>query len=157
MKMRRQDKVISLKEALRILHEGEYGVLSTVGADGQPYGVPLNYVLLGDNRIFFHCAPIGHKLTNIRNNQKVSFCVVGRTKLLPAEFNTQFESVLVFGKASLAQGSERLEALQALIEKYSPEFQAEGKAYIEAMHHSTEIINIEITSISGKSNFQPIC
>ena len=153
MKMRRQDKALNPKEALRILHEGEYGILSTVGADGQPYGVPLNYVLFGNNRIFFHCAPMGHKLTNIRNNQKVSFCVVGRTKLLPADFNTQFESVLVFGMASVSHGSERLEALLALIKKYSPEFQEEGKAYIEAMQHSTEIINIEILSISGKSNF----
>ncbi|MCP4630772.1 MAG: hypothetical protein GY850_45770 [bacterium] len=42
--MRRKDKEIGTDETIKLLTECEYGVLSTVGDDGQPYGVPLNYV-----------------------------------------------------------------------------------------------------------------
>ena len=37
--MRRIDRAIDEPEALRILNDGEYGVLSTTGPDGQPYPV----------------------------------------------------------------------------------------------------------------------
>ena len=44
MKMvRRKDREIELQDALALLAAGEYGVLSTVGRDGRPYGVPLSY------------------------------------------------------------------------------------------------------------------
>lgn len=60
--MRRKDRLLTEKEAKEILSEGEYGVLSTIGEDGYPYGVPVNYVYLNDS-IYFHCAAdVGHKL-----------------------------------------------------------------------------------------------
>jgi nitroimidazol reductase NimA-like FMN-containing flavoprotein (pyridoxamine 5'-phosphate oxidase superfamily) len=52
------------REARGILNKGEYGVLSTVSAEGQPYGTPLNYCLIDDS-IYFHCATEGHKLKNL--------------------------------------------------------------------------------------------
>ena len=133
-----------------MLSKGDYGILSTIGKNGQPYGIPLNYVYK-DNSLYFHCARIGHKLENIRNNPKVSFCVVGETNILPAEFSTEYESVIAFGVASEAQGEERISALQWLIEKYSPGFIEEGKKYIEEKNKATKVIKIEIGHISGKA------
>ncbi len=49
--------------------------------------------------IYFHCAPEGHKLENLSGNNKVSFCVVGKTQVLPDKFATNYESVIVFGTA----------------------------------------------------------
>ena len=51
--MRRKDKEIGTDEAINLLAGCEYGVLSTVDSDGQPYGVPLNYAYK-DNCIYFH-------------------------------------------------------------------------------------------------------
>ena len=116
-KIRRKDKEISNDEALDLLVDGEYGVLSTMGGDGQPYGVPLNYAY-GDNCIYFHCALTGHKIDNIEHNPKVSFCVIGDTKVLPSEFATEYVSVVVFGVASEVQGAERYDALLWILEKY---------------------------------------
>jgi len=42
-KLRRKDRQIETDEAKRLLSEVEYGVLSTVDKNSQPYGVPLNY------------------------------------------------------------------------------------------------------------------
>ena len=148
--MRRKDKAMQDGAIIGLLQNGEYGVLSTVDGSEQPYGVPVNYVLI-NNCIYFHCALEGHKLDNLAANPKVSFCVVGRTKVLPAEFSTEFESVVVFGRASVIEGDERYQALNALIEKYSPEFVSEGSAYIEKFDSQTKLVRIEIQQMTGKA------
>jgi len=147
--MRRKDKELGMDDAINFLTEHEYGVLSTVGTDGQPYGVPLNYAYK-DNCIYFHCALTGHKIDNIVNNPKVSFCAVGDTKVLPSEFSTNYVSAVAFGVASEIQGTERYNALVLLLEKFSPDFLEEGKIYIKKLDKATKVIKIEIQHISGK-------
>ncbi len=147
--LRRKDKQISIEEAMGLLNKGEYGILSTVGADCQPYGVPLNYVYK-NNTIYFHCALIGHKLDNLESNSKVSFCVVGETKILPSEFSTEFISTVAFGIASEVHGEERYNGFLWILEKYSPEYIEEGKKYIEKMDKVTKLIKIEVQHISAK-------
>jgi nitroimidazol reductase NimA-like FMN-containing flavoprotein (pyridoxamine 5'-phosphate oxidase superfamily) len=147
--MRRKDKEIGTDEAINLLTDCEYGVLSTVDNDGQPYGVPLNYAYK-DNCIYFHCALKGHKIDNLDDNPKVSFCAVGNTKVLPSEFSTNYVSAVAFGVASEVQGTERYNALVLILEKYSPDFMEEGKKYIEKLDKVTKVIKIEIQHISGK-------
>ena len=147
--MRRKDKEIGTDEAINLLAGCEYGVLSTVDSDGQPYGVPLNYVYK-DNCIYFHCALKGHKIDNIDDNPRVSFCAVGNTKVLPSEFSTNFVSAVAFGVASEVQGAERYNALVLILEKFSPDFMEEGEKYIEKLDKATKVIKIEIQHISGK-------
>jgi nitroimidazol reductase NimA-like FMN-containing flavoprotein (pyridoxamine 5'-phosphate oxidase superfamily) len=148
--MRRKDKAISNDEAVRLLQDCEYGVLSTVDKNGQPYGVPLNYVCKDDN-LYFHCAMEGQKLDNILANKQVSFCVVGRTGLMPVEFNTKFESVIVFGKAILVEGEEKHQALVSLVAKYSPDFVAEGSEYIKQHDNRTKVVKIMVEALTGKA------
>jgi nitroimidazol reductase NimA-like FMN-containing flavoprotein (pyridoxamine 5'-phosphate oxidase superfamily) len=147
--MRRKDKEIGVDDSINLLTEGEYGVLSTVGSDGQPYGVPLNYVYK-DKCLYFHCALKGHKIDNMDDNPQVSFCVVGDTKVLPSEFSTNYVSAVAFGTASELQGAERYDALILLLEKYSAGFMDEGKKYIEKLDKVTKVIKIEIQHVSGK-------
>ena len=147
--MRRKDKELGTDESIKLLTECEYGVLSTVGDDGQPYGVPLNYAYK-DNCIYFHCALKGHKIDNLDANPKVSFCAVGATQVLPSEFSTNYVSVVAFGVASEVQGTERYNALVLLLEKFSPGFMDEGKKYIEKLDKVTKVIKIEIQHLSGK-------
>jgi len=148
--MRRKDREITTEEAVSLLTQGEYGILSTTGNDGQPYGVPLSYIYK-NNFIYFHCALVGHKLDNIKDNSKVSFCVIGKTNILPAEFGTEYESVIVFGAASEVHGTEWETALLWILEKYSPEHIEEGKNYIKQKSKATKVIRIEIEHISGKA------
>jgi len=149
-KIRRKDREIDSKEAIALLSQCEYGVLSTVDIHGQPYGVPLNYAYK-NNSLYFHCARLGHKLENIESNPNVSFCVVGKTRVLQAKFSTEYESAVAFGVASEVQGAEKISALQLLVEKYSPGFIEEGKKYIEEENKTTKVIKIEINHISGKA------
>ena len=148
--IRRKDRQIQNDEAISLLENCDYGVLSTIGSDNQPYGVPLNYVYK-DNSIYFHSAIIGHKIENLESNSKVSFCVVGHTKILPDKFSTEYESAVVFGTATIAQGEDRQNALLLLLKKYSPEHIPEGKEVIQKQDKATKVIRIEIEHMTGKA------
>ena len=43
--IRRKEKQLTIDECHKILTKAEYGTLATMGADGYPYAVPVNYVL----------------------------------------------------------------------------------------------------------------
>lgn len=148
--MRRKDREISLDEAKAILADAEYGILSTADVDGQPYSVPLSFVYRND-AIYFHCARSGQKLDNISLNPRVSFCAVGKTRVLPEQFGTEYESAVVFGRAEEVSGDERQQALLWLLEKYCADHIAAGKAYIEQMDAYTLVIKISIRHLSGKA------
>ena len=70
---------------------------------------------------------------------------------MPSKFSTKYESVVVFGKAHKSQDEEKELALLKLIEKYSPNFLEEGKAYIEKAKDITTVIKIDIEHLTGKS------
>lgn len=149
--MRRYDKALPQDVADRLLLQGEYGILSTVDGKGQPYGVPLNYCF-ADNGIYVHCALEGHKLDNLRDNDKISFCVVGATRLVPDKFSTDYTSVIVTGVARRVQGAEKRRALVGLVEKYSADFIKEGQTYIEKLDHQTAVLRLDVLAMTGKSN-----
>ena len=148
--IRRTDRALSAEAALEILQKGEYGILSTVSPDGQPYGVPVSFVS-ADQALYFHSAVEGHKLENLSANPRVSFCVVGATEVLPNQFATRYESVIVFGRAVELSGDEKLSGLTELLKKYSPGFLEKGLKYIESDAVKTRVYKIEIESFSGKT------
>ncbi len=148
--MRRQDRKISDKEAIAILEEAQYGILSTTDSSGYAYGIPLSYAYTGGS-IYFHSATEGQKLDNIGYNNKVSFCVVGKTTPLPQSFSVNYESVVVFGKSAEVFDDEKQAALEAVIAKYSPAFTEEGLKYIKNSSGRTRIFKIEIEHMTGKA------
>jgi len=148
--MRRKDRETDSEQTIKLLKEGEYGVLATVDAEGQPYATPLSYVCT-NNLIYFHCATEGHKLNNLRANKRVSFCVVGKTDVIQEKFTTNYESSIAFGSASEIFGDEKEKALLLLVKKYSPEFVKEGTDYIARAADKTGVIKIEIKQLTGKA------
>lgn len=149
MEMRRKDRATDRTEAEAILAKGEYGILATIGEDGYPYGVPISYAV-DQEKIYFHCAKAsGHKNLNLEYSDKVCFTVVGATEVLPSEFATRYESVIVFGKAKVAE--DKMRGLEKIVEKYSPDFKPEGKAYAERAFKAVELYEIQIEKITGKA------
>lgn len=149
--MRREDRRLDEAAAMALLERGEYGFLSTVDNENQPYGVPVNYVVM-ENRIFFHCATEGRKLEHITANSRVSFCVVGRTELLPEKFSTRYESVVVSGSAEIVDDEVlKKTALGALVVKFAPDHLVAGEAYIDKLMDRTAVVRISITHLTGKA------
>ncbi|SFR68212.1 glycoside-pentoside-hexuronide (GPH):cation symporter [Anaeromicropila populeti] len=147
--MRRMDKVLSEKEIDEILYHASYGVLSTIGEDGIPYGVPISFVHEG-NRIYFHSAVEGHKLDNIQFNNKVSFCIVTDVETIPDQFNTKYMSVILFGTVSEVSEEGKTKVFNLFLEKFSHEFMESGKDYIKKAGKNARIFQIDIEHIKGK-------
>ena len=148
-KMRRKDRQLQESEAMEVLLKCEYGILSTIG-DNYPYAVPMSYVV-ANNKIYIHgtCA-LGEKTKNIHNNPKVCFTVVGNTEVLPSQFATKYESVIVLGTASLCEGSTKEMALEKFLDKYSSQYKEEGMKYIKASIDKVSVYEISIDMITGK-------
>lgn len=148
--VRKTERKISEAATVEVLNKGEYGILSTVGEDGYPYGVPLSYVYMNDG-IYFHCAIEGHKLENIRFNEKGSFCVVGNTEVLAEKFSTKYESAIVFGTIIEVVQEEKEQALLRFIEKYSANYMEQGKNYIKTGAARAKVMKLCIQHSSGKA------
>ncbi len=119
--MRRSKQILSQETAEKILREGDYGILALSGDDGYPYTVPINYAVEG-NKIYFHSAKTGHKIDAIKNNDKVSFCVVDRHDVIAEEFTTYFSSAVAFGRIKIIEDDndpDKLRGLELLADKYS--------------------------------------
>lgn len=148
--IRKDKKIKTEKEIESILIQGEYGILSTSDKNNTPYGVPLNYVYK-NKIIYFHSAPKGHKLDNISENTEVSFCVVGKTRIIPEKFSTEFESVIIKGKAFEASEDEARQALLYLVEKYSRDYMEKAVKRISSTQKLPKVIGIQIEGINGKA------
>ena len=133
-----------------ILEKASSGVLSVLGDNDYPYGVPMSFAYK-DNRLYFHCMPYGHKLDAMKQHDKVNFTIIETDNIVPEEYATYFRSVIVFGRARMVTDSqEKIELHDILIRKYSPDF-VEG-AY-EKFKDRIEMMGafvVEIDYVSGK-------
>lgn len=148
--MRKKEREIFGEAVEEILVQGQYGTLATNGTDGYPYVVPISYIY-DDKCIYFHCAKDGFKLENIEKNNKVAFCVVADTEVLPSKFSTKYKSVIAFGEVSEITGEIKESILLKLIHKYSRDFEEEGKKYIDKAKDYTKVMKINIQHMTGKA------
>ncbi|HUW64405.1 MAG TPA: pyridoxamine 5'-phosphate oxidase family protein [Spirochaetia bacterium] len=151
--MRRRDREMDRPETDELLLKGKYGILSMNGENDYAYGVPMSYVYTGKS-IYLHCALEGKKLVHLRNDNKVTFCVVAEADPLPNEFSMKYRSAIVFGHVSeVDDDGEKRTALVALVEKYatSEEYVAKGRIYATDALHKTVVLRIDIEHISGKA------
>ncbi len=149
--IRRKDRAMPTEKAYELLEKGEYGILSTIGENNQPYGTPLSYVVV-DNNIYFHCAPKGQKLDNIAFESRVCFSIVGKTEpIYDKNFTTYFESVVVYGKAmEIVDNDKKFDILMKIAEKYLPAHMDKAKDDIDGSIARTLIYQISIEHITGK-------
>lgn len=149
--MRRKNCILKTETAEKILSEGEFGVLALSGDNGYNYAVPLNYAL-NDNKIYFHSAISGHKIDAIKNNDKVSFCVVNQHDVIAEEFTTYFTSVIAFGKIRIAEtDAEKTFALELLADKYCLNADKNLREKEISRINAVKILVLEIEHLSGKA------
>ena len=74
--LRRIKQQLTQEECISVLKNEVRGVLSVLGDNDYPYGLPINYWYSEEeNKIYFHGSREGHKIDSIKNCDKVSFCV----------------------------------------------------------------------------------
>lgn len=147
--LRRINQQMSAEEISAVMIRCSSGVLACSGDQGYPYAVPLNYVYF-DHRIYFHSAKEGHKIDAILNNPKVSFAVIDKDQIVAEEVTSYFASTIAFGRARLAEGDERLDAMRALITKYSGDIFTEERLQELISCQKALIVAIDIDHLTGK-------
>ena len=97
--MRRFKQQVSEEECIRVLKEQPRGVLSMIGDDGYPYGIPLDHWYCEeDGKLYFHGAKEGHKIDALTRCDKVSYCVMDEGFRKEGEWALNITSVVVFGR-----------------------------------------------------------
>ena len=156
--MRRKGQQTGTEECIEILKNAKTGVLGVTGDDGYPYTVPVSFAYHdsadgGLGSIHFHCATVGHKIDGIKRNEKVSFCVIAKDKVMPKERTVKYLSVIVFGRARFLTDPEEMRtSANSIGEKYSgayPElYKAETEDYLK--RGGLCCVEIQIEHMTGK-------
>ena len=96
--MRRFKQQIPNEECIEILKNEPRGVLSVLGDNGYPYGVPMDHWYSEiDGKLYFHCAKDGHKLDAISKCDKVSYCVMDKGYQKEGEWALNIRCVILRG------------------------------------------------------------
>lgn len=137
-----------------LLEHAPVARLATVDTDGMPYVVPVHYVYT-DGRLYIHGKLSGRKMDNLARDPRVCFEIDEMQGLVlsevpnPCRTNTAYRSVIVRGKAAVLEHmEEKLIALRAIADKYTPQFR--DIAIPPAAAAKTAVIEISIRNISGK-------
>ncbi len=119
--MRRFKQQISDDECRKILREQKRGILSLIGDNGYPYGIPLDHWYCEkDGNIYFHAAKEGHKIDAIKRNDKACYTVYDEGFKKPGEWALNINSVVIFGRISLVEDYEKArEICTNLVKKFT--------------------------------------
>lgn len=149
--MRRNVQMLSSEESISILKSATSGVLSLIGDNGYPYGVPLSHVYHNGN-LYFHSALSGHKIDAINATGKASFTVIEKDDVLQEKFTTCYRSVIAFGKVRTITDIDEINRLIRLMtERFCPNQPAEAtEKEIAGGLHRMCIIEMDIEHLTGK-------
>lgn len=148
--MRRKSQQLSHAEAEAVLRRGTSGVLSLLGDEGYPYGVPLSYVY-ENGKLCFHCATSGHKLDAVRREEKCSFCVIDQDQVVPEKYTTYFRSVIAFGRVRILQEDcEKRAAVEKLSIRYCPGDEAGMEQELRDYWDKLCMLEMTVEHLTGK-------
>ena len=105
--MLRKNQQLPQDECIRILITELRGVLSVLGDDDYPYGVPMDhYYCQTDGKLYFHGGKKGHKIDAVKRHDKASFCVYDKGFRRDGEWALNIRSVIVFGRIEFIEDPE---------------------------------------------------
>lgn len=126
--MQRKKQALSQEECIDLLKGELRGVLSVLGDDGYPYGMPLNhYYNDEDGKLYFHSGRKGHKVDAIARCSKASFCVHDEGFRKEGDWALNIKSVIVFGRIEIVDDCE---TVCRIADRLSRKF-TDDDAYIE--------------------------
>lgn len=106
----RKNKQLSKEECVSVLCGETRGVLSVLGDDDYPYGMPMNHWYNAeDGMIYFHCGiKAGHRLEALKKHDKVSFCVYDQGWRKEGDWAWNVKSVIVFGRMEILTDRDKI-------------------------------------------------
>ena len=150
-KMRRFKQQVTEAECIEILKNTKRGVLSLIGDDGYPYGMPINhYYCEEDGKIYFHGAKAGHKIDAIKSCDKASYCVYNDGYRKEGEWALNITSVITFGKIHLVDDEELSHKICSELTKKFTDDQEYLDSEIEKFFKNVQCIELVPEHMTGK-------
>jgi nitroimidazol reductase NimA-like FMN-containing flavoprotein (pyridoxamine 5'-phosphate oxidase superfamily) len=159
---RKHSEVTDPSEIERILSMTTIGRMATIGKDGYPYITPVNFVSLNGN-IYFHCAPKGEKLDNLKQNPCVCFEVDVPLSYIDraldptrptCHLHQYYHCVIIRGRGSVVEDKQlKVTALNALVSKHEGHDEFEPVTADMPGCKACLVVEIKPDSISAKSDF----
>ena len=150
-KMRRFKQQITEEECREVLKNAKRGVLSLLGEDGYPYGLPINHWYCEeDGKLYFHGAKDGQKIEALKKCDKASFCAYDEGYRKEGEWALNIKSVIIFGRISLVEDEELAKRICThLVRKFT-----DDKEYLEKeLKHAlprVQCLEMSIEHMTGK-------
>ena len=149
--MRRSKQALSHEEIIDLLKTETRGVMSVQGDNGYPYGFPINHYYDEEtNKIYIHGANFGHRVSAVKADPKVSYCVFGGEYQKEGDWAKYVKSVIIFGKAELIRDAGEIVRISRLICSKFPCTEEYIEHEIEKDAPRTLIIAINIEDMNGK-------
>ena len=167
--MRRKDRELSQDEALEIIDNCEYSVISCVDDEGEIFSVPISPVRDAD-AIYIHGAPAGTKAKLFQNGRAVTAVFVSYNRVpTPSDeefrsiandaetlglkvYTTEYRSAIAVCEANEVLDDERkIYALRVLCEKYTPNYMSRVEFASKASLKHTNVYELKIKSLSAKA------
>jgi nitroimidazol reductase NimA-like FMN-containing flavoprotein (pyridoxamine 5'-phosphate oxidase superfamily) len=149
--MRRSKQALSHEEMVDLLKTETRGVMSVQGDNGYPYGFPINHYYDEEtNKIYIHGANFGHRVSAVKADPKVSYCVFGGEYQKEGDWAKYVKSVIIFGKAELIGDAGEIVRISRLICSKFPCTEEYIEHEIEKDAPRTLIIAINIEDMNGK-------
>ncbi len=119
--MNRKKQQLSNEDCIQLLKSEPRGVLSLMGDDGYPYGLPIDHWYNdADGCLYFHCGKRGYKIDAIRSCDKASFCVMDQGFRREGEWALNIKSVIVFGRIQILEDqAQAIDITRQLSFKYT--------------------------------------
>lgn len=147
----RKNKKLTMEECVHVLKTEKRGVLSVIGDNDYPYGMPMNHWYNEeDGKIYFHCGNMGHRLDALKKDNKVSFCTYDEGYRNPGQWPLNVKSVIVFGRIKIV---DELDRIVDITTKLSYKFiQDDDYIKSEIANHAHRTLLLELTPehICGK-------
>ena len=149
--MRRIKQQIPPEECARVLEEQPRGVLSVLGDNGYPYGIPMDHWYCeAENALYFHCAKTGHKLDAIAACDKASYCVMDEGYRKDGEWALNIRSVIVFGRIGIVEDEEKKrEICTNLVKKFTDD-EEYLKKELSGAFPRVQCLALKIEHMTGK-------
>lgn len=146
----RKKQVLSRTKINEILTAEKRGVLSVIGDNGYPYGLPINfYYDKQTGNIYFHSGKSGHKVDALKLDNRVSFCVYDSGYKNEGEWALNISSVIVFGKIYTVENEKALEIYRKLSLKFTADTEY-IESEIEKFAKNTLCLEFRPEHITGK-------
>lgn len=147
----RKKQELPVDKVIEVLDAEKRGVLSVIGDNGYPYGLPINYWYNKENGyLYFHSGKKGHKIDAMTANNKVSFCVYDSGYRNAGEWALNISSVIVFGKMHVVENyEESMEVCKKLSLKYTPDIEY-IETEIQKFGNATLCYELRPEHITGK-------